>query len=865
MRKARPPIIPIRVRLVIDHHEDDNNRDCSNNTANKKQKIDRSLDTYFPPLLHTTTTNNGGSNAPSTVESPVSDSSSMTVSEFTRYIVKEIYINNGEGHFIESNRRCDDQELEFVKILLQRLKSNGTNNTLLPDVTTTTFRYGGGDTRNIISKKNSNGNNHNGTSRFLTEENEEVDTTTCLIDFSLIDEQTEGYAITLAPTVNADKIFRTLLCCSSHQSNENVKRLELTLNAKVMIYRSPQLLESSTMATTAATSSSEPQSLIERARKNKRLSSQGILPKSLFNSINDTVRTKSTSTNKQIGSSHVLPVLRTQLERQDSNLVDKNENVRNATSDNEQLVDQTMFGLRGSTTKTKTKKRKVANDDANEVTSKRTKQSHNDNDNNNNNNGALAIQSAVQLIDGVPPTLDQAWQNQFVSRKELFESGHEQLIDSRNDTQERSATSCIAKDNLEVSHSLDESMSSNHSSIILLSQETEKLDDKCSIDNDDNDSCSDSSSSSSSSDDSDEEVHHIVAPINNVDDGVINANVKGTNRASETSQLNPDVDEHCTKDTNTSETVDSSSSSSSRDTRSDSDEPSICDDDGHGDDDNRDDVADKNILSTENLDDSVSPFEAAHANNADSLVKTDELANQDGLKNRDTSSVLNKNLSSKSRSHDDSSDSDSSCCGSSDESEDEGSIVKGIQILAEEAAKSNIKTQQASQHNITHNAPTSLMIGRATPYHTSTDVSEHVFTQESEIVPTNLFGNRFGNNQQHKRGGEIESSTLPTGNVNIKGEDDKDESSSSTSDTSSSSDSSSDSDSESRSTSSSSTKGKGVAKEVIALASIAPVPSSILPVVRTSRGRRRTPLVSMSRKIIINTTIGIPKTESFAR
>jgi hypothetical protein len=49
--------------------------------------------------------------------------------------------------------------------------------------------------------------------------------------------------------------------------------------------------------------------------------------------------------------------------------------------------------------------------------------------------------------------------------------------------------------------------------------------------------------------------------------------------------------------------------------------------------------------------------------------------------------------------------------------------------------------------------------------------------------------------------------------------------------------------------------------------SIAPVVVfyQILPMVRPSRGRRRTPLVSMSRKIIINTTTGVPKTESFAR
>jgi hypothetical protein len=222
--------------------------------------------------------------------------------------------------------------------------------------------------------------------------------------------------------------------------------------------------------------------------------------------------------------------------------------------------------------------------------------------------------------------------------------------------------------------------------------------------------------------------------------------------------------------------------------------------------------------------------------------------------------IVDHIMGRRSCSDDKSSDSDSSSSSSSDESKDEGSIVEGTQILIEEVAKSKIKTQQASQHNITHNAPTSRMIGRVTPYHTSIDVSEQVFTQESEIVPTNLFGNRFGNNQQHKRGGEIESSTPPTDNAKIKGEDDKDESSSSTSDTSSSSDSSSDSDSEFSNSSRNRKEGKGEAEDVIKPASIAPVPCSILPVVWPSRGRRRTPHVSTSRKIIINTTTGVPET-----
>jgi hypothetical protein len=841
-------MIPIRVRLVIDHYEVDNDRD--DDWKKKKQKINRSLDTYFPPLLHTTTTSNGSdgtnvSNASLTAVLPITDSSSMTVSDFTQYIVEEIYINNGEGHFIESNqrqrRRCKDQELElkFVNMLLQRLKCNGTSNTLIPVITT--FRYGGRDTRKIILDKDSH-DDHNGTSHVLTKEDEGDTTANCLIDFSLIEEQTEGYAMTISPTVNADKMFRTLLCCSSHHqshkpssSNDNVKRLELILNAKVMIYR-PLQSESESAAiktTTAASSSSEQQLLIESTRKSKCLSSQGIIPKSI---------------------------------QKDCNLVGKNETVRNEMNDDdEQLIYQgttPLCGIRGSTM-AKTTKRKIANEVYDDEDDKVY----------NNCEDNIAIQTAVQLIDGVPPILDQAWKDQFVNWKGLLEPGHEQSIDSRNDS--RSAKSCIANDDLEGSHSLNKSASSSHSSIILLTQENEKLDGKCPIYDDDNSASGSTnnngsdSSSSSSGGDYDDEDEHIVAPKNDVDDGVINVerNVKETNRASEMSQFNPAVDEHCTKDTNTSETADSSSSSSSSsDSSSDNEEPNISDKEPDDEDDNRDDVSDKNILHMEDVNDSVIPFKAAHVNNSDSLVKADELANQDELKNRETSLVLNKSPSSESRSDDDSSDSDSSSSSSSssDDSDDEGSIVEGTQILAEEAAKSNIKTQQASQNNMTNNAPTSRMIGRATPYHTSIDVNEQVFTQESEIVPTNLFGNRFGNNQLQMRGGD-ESSTPPNDSAKINGEDDKDESSSSTSDTSSSSDSSSDSDSESSNSSRKRKEGKGEAEEVVKPASIAPVPSSILPVVRTSRGRRRTPLVSMSRRIIINTTTGVPKTESFAR
>ena len=858
-------MIPIRVRLVIDHYEVDNDRDDDwKKKKKKKQKINRSLDTYFPPLLHTTTTSNGSddnvSNASLTAVLPITDSSSMTVSDFTQYIVEEIYINNGEGHFIESNqrqrRRCNDQELElkFVNMMLQRLKCNGTSNTLIPGITT--FRYGGRDTRKIILDKDSH-DDQNGTSHVFTKEDEGDTTANCLIDFSLIEEQTEGYAMTISPTVNADKMFRTLLCCSSHHqshkpssSNDNVKRLDLILNAKVMIYRPLQSeLESAAIkTTTAAASSSEQQLLIESTRKSKCLSSQGIIPKSILNSMNDTARTK--------------------LKQKDCNLVGKNETVRNEMNDDDkQLIYQgktPLCGVRGSTT-TKTTKRKIANE------------AYDDEDDkvDNNYEDNIAIQTSVQLIDGVPPILDQAWQDQFMNRKGLLEPGHEKSIDSRNDS--RSAKSCIANDDLEGSHSLNKSASSTHSSIILLSQENEKLDGKCPIYDDDNsasgltnnkgsNSSSDSSSSSSSSGNSDDEDEHIVAPKNDFDDGVINVerNVKETNRASEMSQFNPAVDEHCTKDTNTSETVDSSSSSSSSssDSSSDSEEPNISDKEPHGKDDNRDKVSDKNILPMEDVNDSVIPFKAAQVNNSDSLVKADKLANQDELKNRETSSVLNKSPSSESRSDDDSSDSDSSSSNSSssDDSDDEGSIVEGTQILAEEA-----KTRQASQNNITNNAPTSRKIGSATPYHTSIDVSEQVFTQESEIVPTNLFRNRFGNNQQQMRGGDIESSTPPNDSAKINGEDDKDESSSSTSGTSSSSDSSSDSDSESSNSSRKRKVGKGEAEEVVNPATIAPVPSSILPVVRTSRGRRRTPLVSMSRRIIINTTTGVPKTESFAR
>jgi hypothetical protein len=91
-----------------------------------------------------------------------------------------------------------------------------------------------------------------------------------------------------------------------------------------------------------------------------------------------------------------------------------------------------------------------------------------------------------------------------------------------------------------------------------------------------------------------------------------------------------------------------------------------------------------------------------------------------------------------------------------------------------------------------------------------------------------------------------EKSTVPTA---LEEEDDGSTSSSSTG-SSSSSDSSSDSDSD---TSSSSNEGEEETREAH---QISPVSGNIPPVVLSSRGRRRTPLVSANRKIVINALTG---------
>ena len=319
-----------------------------------------------------------------------------------------------------------------------------------------------------------------------------------------------------------------------------------------------------------------------------------------------------------------------------------------------------------------------------------------------------------------------------------------------------------------------------------------------------------------------------------------------------------------------------------------------------------------------------------------------------------SSTASKDSSSSESISDDSSGNSDSS-----EDSNDESSIAEGTDIRGGTVTK--LSTQKSQNNKVLARPTSQIMSGKATP-HVSIANSDQIFTQESAIAPTNLFGRmdrKYGDNQ-HKRGGEIESATPPNeegkskdarsaqkwdsdsssssssssdsddssgsesdkereipskiellanGNVlydNKKPQpypmtqashesdcssgssssgseddnndggssnedekesnptatpitDDKGASSSSSSDTSSSSDSSSDSGSES-----SSSRSEDERREADPVQQRSPVSMSILPVVRSSRGRR-TPLVSMSRKIIINTSTGVPKTESFAR
>jgi hypothetical protein len=314
---------------------------------------------------------------------------------------------------------------------------------------------------------------------------------------------------------------------------------------------------------------------------------------------------------------------------------------------------------------------------------------------------------------------------------------------------------------------------------------------------------------------------------------------------------------------------------------------------------------------------------------------------------------------SESSDSDSNSSSSSSSSSSSDDSGDEGSIVEGTEIVT---GGTNVPTQKSQKDNERERQTSHFMSEKATPHFNITN-SDQIFTQESDIVPTNLFGKRIDDANQHKwwegndsatpsneeamskdarsakrwesdsssssssssdseesnrkesvekreiplkierlangsevhgdknprshltthasfkRGSSSDSTSRSTeglkkdgGNNKEKEEsnpsatpirDDKSGSSSSSSDTSSSSGSFSDSDSESSSSSSSSSEDER--RKMEALQQKTPVSTIILPVVRSSRGRRRTPLVSMNRKIIITTSTGVPKTESFAR
>ncbi|KAL9190102.1 hypothetical protein ACHAXT_007313 [Thalassiosira profunda] len=261
-----------------------------------------------------------------------------------------------------------------------------------------------------------------------------------------------------------------------------------------------------------------------------------------------------------------------------------------------------------------------------------------------------------------------------------------------------------------------------------------------------------------------------------------------------------------------------------------------------------------------------------------------------------------------------SSDSSSSSEESDDDGEDDDKGKKTTTAWVRKGVGAPVQQTMEKSKGVTFKLDAA---GKATPYDLATTDSDPNFTQESAIVPKDLFGGKGSQQKAQKKRskgdvpvdesdddsasssssgssssdseesddgeGGLQTTTKPKHSAANSGRDDSEgessgddeegakgkpaqdtdannDAESSSSGSGSSSDSSSDSDSDSSSSSEEAEEEKKVTKKKETTPS-----SSALPVVRSSRGRRRTPLVSMSKKIVINPSNGKSKARTFAR
>jgi len=140
----------------------------------------------------------------------------MSIADFTKYIVEDLFINNGETHFL------DHHETKFVNVLLGSGGHRGVSSR-----SDAVFHYGGVTMMHNKSGEAKDGKQAGGASN---------KSPYSIIHFSLM-EETEGFAMDISPCINANEMLRKLL------SAADAKKLDLVLKARVMMYR-PTVVQS---------------------------------------------------------------------------------------------------------------------------------------------------------------------------------------------------------------------------------------------------------------------------------------------------------------------------------------------------------------------------------------------------------------------------------------------------------------------------------------------------------------------------------------------------------------------------------------------------------------------------------------------
>ena len=222
------PSIPIRVRLAIERSSKEANKPKSNTT----------LETFLPP--------------PDPI---VGSNDNMTIADYTKYLVEELFINNREKQF--DNRNNDKHKTKFFTALLLNSKMSKKNEC--------TFSYYG-----MNKVKKSISVNNKGRTVVLNEEqiddNIIADVSSCIVNFSLRVEETGRGESNITELDGSCLAYDVLYSQSCSANNNQCRRLDLVLNAHVMTLEySPQ--QSSQQELSNSTSAQLPTSITTTTAK----------------------------------------------------------------------------------------------------------------------------------------------------------------------------------------------------------------------------------------------------------------------------------------------------------------------------------------------------------------------------------------------------------------------------------------------------------------------------------------------------------------------------------------------------------------------------------------------------------------------